>query len=120
MKLIPEQVKFLREAIAGLEHSQNEFDDYLSDRDNSRCIEDIEINVTDSITEYKISQQQEQLREYRELLTHSDYMKTVSKDKIGIGTKFKIKFDGEETDEEFILVDSIIGSNLSSEAITIE
>lgn len=118
MILIPEQVKFLREAISELERSKKCFEDYLSNRDNARCIEDIEINVTDSMTEYKFSQQQEQLREYRELLAHSDYVKKLPKDKVEIGTRFRVRFDDSNQSDEFVLTDSIVGCDVANGSVT--
>ena len=111
MILIPEQVSFLRKSISELECLQEEFYEYLSNRDCARCI-------TDSMAEHTLFQKMEQLREYRELLVHSEYVKEPQKDEIGIGTRFRVRFDNDMQSDEFVLIDSMIGCNMANSSVT--
>ncbi|MCI8588828.1 MAG: hypothetical protein HFG40_04170 [Bacilli bacterium] len=120
MLLIPEQVQFLRKSIVELQEELEGYSTYLENRGVSNIESSRRVQVLDSITDNQYVAKQDKLKEYQNLLSKSECVKNISTEEIGIGTRFKIRFDGEEQSEGFILVDSLIGSNLSLEAVTIE
>ena len=102
MKLIPEQVSFLRKEIRRMERENK-----CELQGNLQAIED---------NNYKI-------RDYDNLLRMCDYVMDIPIDEIGIGTKFALRFDDEDENEigNYVLVDQkLTGNYLLQEAIDIE
>jgi len=118
MLLIPEQVKFLRNSIHILEEELKEYGSYFEEKKFMQIENSNKIQSVDSIIEDGYALKLRQLKEYKQLLKSSSYVRKVPTDKIGVGTKFKICFDDLGTCE-YILVDSMIGGSLSSEYVTL-
>lgn len=121
MKLIPEQIRYLREEIQKLQKEIESYDQYYQERDKEGSTKQTCMAFCgDIITEHQITENHKTLRKYETLLTTSDYIRKPTTDVIGIGTKFTIKFDGEEITENYILVDALVGNHMVDEAITLE
>lgn len=120
MLLIPEQVNFLKKSIISLKEELKGYSTYLENREVMNIESTHRSQVLDTITNDQYIAAQKKLKEYQNLLSKSVCVRKVSTEEIAIGTRFNIRFDGEEQSERFVLVDSIIGSNLSSEAVTVE
>lgn len=121
MKLIPEQINYLREEIAKLQKEIKSYDQYYIERDKETDTrETCMFFCGDIITEHQISESHNNLKKYQNLLITSDYIRKPTTDMIGIGTKFTIKFDEEEQIENYVLVEALIGNCMAEEAITVE
>lgn len=121
MKLIPEQVGYLRKEIQKLQKEIQTYDQYYSERDKEVGTKDTCMAFCgDTITEHQITENHKTLRKYESLLTSTDYIRKPDTDTIGIGTKFTIKFDGDEMTENYILVDALVGNHMVDESITTE
>lgn len=121
MKLTSEQVNYLREEIRKLQKENQSYDQYYLERDKETGGGETCMSFCgDTTTEHQISSNFNNLKKYQDLLLKSDYIKKVSTDKIDIGTKFTIQFDGEEENENYVLIEALVGNYMADEAITIE
>lgn len=118
MLLIPEQIKFLRNAIRSLEEEVKEYKSYFEELEFAKTDKDSKFRPIDRTIEDRYQLKLQQLEEYKQILRESSYVREIPTDEIGIGTKFKICFDDIGTCE-YILVDSMIGSNMSLESVTL-
>lgn len=118
MLLIPEQIKFLRSTIRALEEELKEYKSYFEGLEFTKTDKDSRFRPIDRTIEDQYQLKLQQLKEYKQILKESSYVREIPTDKIGIGTKFKIRFDDIGTCE-YILVDSMIGSNMSLESVTL-
>lgn len=119
MNLIPEQVLYLRNEINKLKSSIRDYEGYFTNK-NSYDFEDRANSFfSDCITESQFSSTKKKIIEYENLLMSSEYIMKPTLDKIGIGTKFSVKFDDALEEENFILVDALVGTALAEEAISV-
>lgn len=113
MKLTPEQVQILTEKLKYIKKSLESYNDYFSELhgisgDRNYTIDNGNNNVTAS--QYHYLEQQRQ--EYESYLTTAERIQKINTDKIELGTKFHIHFDGEEETEEFTLVDNSLSLSM--------
>lgn len=121
MKIIPEQVKYLREEIKKLRKELASYEQYYLERDKEvGTQETCMVFCGDSITEHQIAKNYKTLKMYEKFLLVGEYVRKPETDRIGIGTKFSLKFDGETTEENYTMVEVLIGKHMFNEAITIE
>jgi len=121
MRIIPEQVKYLREEIKKLREQLESYDQYYLERDREvGTQETCMVFCGDSITEHQIAKNYKTLKTYEKFLLIGDYVRKPETDKIGIGTKFSLKFDGENIEENYTLVEVLVGKHMFNEAITVE
>lgn len=110
MKLIPEQVSFLRREIKKL---QSEIENYEQIPLGRRTFE--------SIASEQYTKNKDKKDRYLDLLKKSEYVRKPSTDEIGIGTKFTVQFDDEDELENYILVEErLAGNHIVQEVITSE
>ena len=113
MKLIPEQVQILTEKLKHIRKSLEGYNDYFSELhgvsgDRNYTIDSGNNRVTAS--QYHFLEQQR--KEYEDYLKTANRIQEIDTDKIELGTKFHIHFDGEEEKEEFTLVDNSLGLSM--------
>lgn len=113
MKLIPGQVHMLQQELINIKKQLRSYNDYFSDiqaisGDRNYTID----NGNDSVTASQHHHLEKQQKEYKELLKYADRVLTIDTEKIELGTKFYIQFDGEEEKELFTLVEKALGLNL--------
>ena len=106
MKLIPEQVKYLRERKNELLRKKQEFRTYCQSRDLIAS-DWLSISpMSDYQEELKMSRVLKEIDSINKTLSDGDYVKDRSFDKIDVGTKFTIQFDDEEDEDSLILTEN--------------
>lgn len=109
MILIPEQIACLRERRRQSKQELEGYRDYLSSKDITSGDYFAREVIGDGVTDNQFHQERRTLLEITELLENSEYLKTRNTEEIAVGTKFKLKFDDSNEEEEFILVENITG-----------
>lgn len=105
MKLVPEQIKVIQDNLEQAKLKLKEYDNYFSELsaingDNNYTVDD----GGDRLTKTQHHLLQQQIQEYKDALKNAERITKVNTEKIGLGTKFTLQFDGEEESEKFILV----------------
>ncbi len=118
MLLIPEQIRFLRNSIHNLEDELKEYSNYFETMEYEKLEINNKTQPLDHIISDGYNYKLQQLKEYRQLLMQSSYVRKVPTNQIGIGTRFKVCFDDLGVCQ-FILIDSMIGNHLSDESVTL-
>lgn len=119
MKLTPEQVQILTEKLKQLKKSVESYKDYFAEisgisGENNYTVDNGNNSVTAS--QYHFLKQQQQ--EYETYLRTAERIQKIDTDKIELGTKFHVRFDGEEEKEEFTLVDNSLGLSMKHISMT--
>ena len=105
MILTTEQISHLRAEKRRIESQLSTYAKYVDSREIEFCDSNVCKTIGDSLTE---EQYQRNLKEYEkvmEILSTAEYQTTRPTDKIGIGTKFVIKFDYYDKTKTVILTD---------------
>lgn len=105
MQLIPEQISILRKREKDLLGKYADYKDYLKDREIIGSEATSISQVGDSIIETQYQRDLNELREIRKILETADYVTERPLDKIGIGTKFVIRFTGDTETNALMLTD---------------
>ena len=120
MLLIPEQIRYLKEAIRELKLEIKEYESYFLDRNITNSETTFRSIVGSDVIDNQFQAKISKLKIYEDAIATATYVREISKDQIGIGSKFKLRFEGEETAEEFQLIDTFIGTSLQDEIVTSE
>ena len=99
MKLIPEQVAYLREKVKLLKTKNKEYYNYFGDNEFVPNLD--------------------KLAKYEQILKTSEYVKDINVNKVDIGTKFEIRFSDSSDIRKYTLVENTIGVNPSEGYISI-
>lgn len=105
MKLVAEQIKYLRDRKKELEQKRQEYREYMKSRDRTGY-ENIgmpQFGNYDSDMEF--GKYLEELNEIEALLSRSEFVQERNFEIIDIGTLFSVRFEDEKTPEELMLVE---------------
>lgn len=105
MQIIPEQISLLRQRENELLKKYAEYKEYIKNREVVGCEETSISQIGDSIIESQYQRDITELKEIRNVLETADYVTERPTDKIGIGTKFIIRFTGEDETNAVMLTD---------------
>lgn len=118
MKLIPEQIKYLRERKIELEERREEYKDYLRTRDRTGY-DDVGVPQFGNYeSDIEFSKYLEEIREIDRALATSEFVTKRNYEMIDIGTLFTVRFEDGDV-EDMILVEKGISSN-STRMVSIE
>ena len=107
--LIPEQISILRKREQELLKVYEDYKDYLKSRETI-CSEGVSISqVGDHITEMQYQQDLTELDDVRDVLRRATYVTQRPIEEVGIGTKFILRFDGDDETNSVILTDCSYG-----------
>lgn len=120
MILIPEQVRAIRNRILELKMNLLMYDGYYSDREVTDFGNSKNIFVDGGLLDYQYEMDVRQLEEYEQLLKEGIFLKSIDTEKITVGTKFAIRFDGKDELEHYTLVESLDGINSSDGFISLQ
>lgn len=109
MKLIPEQIIYLRKRERELKDAITSYQDYLTSRDKSSIEDSIGTFVGDKFTDDQYQMDQDSYTSVISLLTDAEYITKRDTETIQIGTKFIVEFTNTPTTEAVILTDAIFG-----------
>ena len=107
MKLIAEQVQELRKKIQELKLERKKYADYLNSREATSSSLTNFFQYGDAITEHQFSRKFTDLDKIHRILDEAEYVMDRDLSTIDIGTLFKIRFTGDDRDEELLLVEGI-------------
>lgn len=115
MKLVPEQLVALRKSLKVNRILTGEYNGYF-DAKRSLVVDDVSgIKYYDESTERSYGFDLHDMRVHDEIVSHSKVVSDISVDKVMIGTRCSILFDGDEEEEEITLVETIDGLNVGVE-----
>ena len=118
MKLIPEEISYLREQIRRLKESQETYYEYMKSRE-FKTSNGPELQVIgDTLTEESYQRDFANYRCIIETLINSEYVKIAPTDKIGIGTKFVVEYMEDDDIDHIVLTESGIGSLPNEENVS--
>ena len=109
MKLIPEQIIYLRKRERELKEAIASYQDYLTSRDKSSIEHSIGTFVGDKFTDDQYQMDQDSYTSVINLLTDAEYITNRDTKTIQIGTKFIIEFTNTPMTDAIILTDAIFG-----------
>lgn len=116
MKLIPEQIKIIEQEIEKEKQIRKELQD--QDFRSAHTSGDGESNDPNTEEKEALARSNYKIRKYHTVLANAERVQTIEVDKIGLGTKFLLKFEDEEEAEYYTLVDDKIGYNGDLEYIS--
>ena len=105
MKLVAEQIKYLRKRKKELEDRRNEYKIYLETRDRTEGDSNSAPQFGSFISNMEYSSYLGEIDEVYKTLHEGDYITDRNFDMIDIGTMFEIRFDGDDKIEELMLVE---------------
>lgn len=122
MKLIPEEIRYLREQMRRLKESQDTYYEYMRSRE-IKTANGPELHVIgDTLTEEKFQREFANYRCIMDTLINSEYITNPSTEEIEVGTKFVIMYDSSEDEDEEILVltEGGFGYGVNDSIVTID
>ena len=106
MKLIPEQIKYLREREKELSERREKYLKYCTNRDGV-CIDNVGMpHFADYQADAEYYRDYNELKTIRSVLNSGEFLVDRDFDKIDIGTAFTVRFDDTDELDRVLLVDS--------------
>lgn len=107
MKLIPEQISYLRKQQTELKQSIAGYQDYLGQRETTSSDYSSRALIGDTLIDEQYQRTQTSYREVTSLLERSEYITKRDTDRVQIGTKFIVEFTGMPSTNAVILTDGM-------------
>lgn len=121
MHLIPEQVRNIQEQIRRAQEEKNTYERYISERNLESIGESSRVRGNrDNYTETSYNITIDNLKELEKTIRTAQLVKKPITEHIDLGTKFVIKFDDVDEEENYTLAERKIGLQLHEGYITIE
>ena len=109
MKITTEQLYYIREKAKKLQNQIKDYKKTLGFRECFAVNESAQLVSEDSIADREYQEIRAEYREILNILSTATLIKERNTEKIDIGTKFGIIFDGEDEEETLMLVENLTG-----------
>lgn len=110
MRLTPEEISYLRKEIRRIRESRDSYFEYMKNREIKASTGSEMIAIGDVLTEESYGRTFANYKAMCEMLSNSEYVREPSTDKIDIGTRFVVSYDGDDEDDYIILTEGGYGS----------
>ena len=120
MKLIPEQIYYLRKKERELRESIKGYNDYLRSREITSVATEAIAQVGDPLTDTQYQMERNDYSEITELLRNATYVTVRDTESIQVGTKFVVSIDGVGDTRPIILTDKLLGVSSTGEFISVD
>lgn len=120
MKLIPEQISYLRKEEETTKKNLEQYENYLASRDITSSELSTGALIGDSITDHQLNMERQHYKEITDLLANSEYVTARTTDKIDIGTKFVIQYDDDDEQASMTLTECVFKLSSLRDFISIE
>ena len=118
MKLIPEQIYYLRKKERELKESIKGYSDYLRSREITSAATEAIAQVGDPLTDTQYQMERNAYNEITELLANATYVTVRDTESVQIGTKFIVSIDGVGDTKPIILTDKLFGVSSTGEFVS--
>lgn len=120
MKLIPEEISYLRKEARRLKERQDAYYEYMKTREIKSSHGPELQPIGDVLTEDAFQREIQNYRSAVEALTNAEYITHPSTEKIEVGTKFIVSYDSDEDEDLLVLTESGLGFLPSDMFVTVD